>query len=395
MRTLVACLVLVTAACGDSGTVAATDTGSTAAPQTTTGDTSSGAPTTGAPAPDSSTSSTSSTSNATDAGSTSTTDALATTTDAHSTTDASTTTADPGTTSTTADDPSTADPSTADPSAADPVIPGPKIKVMTFNIRVGTANDGADSWDNRKQLVYTVFENQDADFIGVQEALKFQVVAIDNNVDGYKRIGRATVDGDDKGPFNAIYYRKSRFSLDDSDTFWLSDTPGQPGSKSWGNDHPRAVTWGHFVEKSSGYSFYVYNTHFDHQSQNSREKSAVLLAKRIDNRKSPQDPFVVTGDFNAGEGNNATKYLKGNVKIGGDQNPVPMRDTFRVHSPDATNVGTAHGFNGGTGGNKIDYVYVVPQQEVVNAYISHFNVNGRYPSDHFPVIGVVRFADKD
>lgn len=65
------------------------------------------------------------------------------------------------------------------------------------------------------------------------------------------------------------------------------------------------------------------------------------------------------------------------------------------HNPDANNVGTAHGFDGGTGGNKIDDVYIPPQQEVVNAYISHFNADGRYPSDHSPVIGVVKLAAKE
>ena len=69
-----------------------------------------------------------------------------------------------------------------------------------------------------------------------------------------------------------------------------------------------------------------------------------------------------------------------------------MRDTFRVVHPTADNVGTAHGFNGGTGGNKIDYVFVPPKQKVVGASIIHYNVDGRYPSDHFPVVATVRFA---
>lgn len=74
----------------------------------------------------------------------------------------------------------------------------------------------------------------------------------------------------------------------------------------------------------------------------------------------------------------AYRFLRKDVKSGGH----------------ATAVGTAHGFNGGTGGNKIDYVWAQPATEVVNAYISHYNVDGRYPSDHFPVVGVVRFVDK-
>ncbi|MBL9103774.1 MAG: endonuclease/exonuclease/phosphatase family protein [Myxococcales bacterium] len=282
--------------------------------------------------------------------------------------------------------------STGEDSGA-PVIPGPKVKVITFNIRVGTANDGENAWDQRKPIVFDYLLMQDADVIGMQEDLRFQLLAIDDAVAGYKRVGRGTVDGMQKGPYNAIYFKKERFMLGEWDTFALSDTPGQAGSTSWGNEHPRAVTWARLIEKDTGYGFYVFNTHFDHISQNSRERSAALLAERVADR-AEDEPFVVTGDFNAAEGNLAVRYLKKDAKIGGQDTPVRMVDTFRVHDPDATAVGTAHGFNGGTGGNKIDYVWAQPATEVVNAYISHYNVDGRYPSDHFPVVGVVRFVDK-
>lgn len=276
-----------------------------------------------------------------------------------------------------------------------PAIPGPKVKIMTFNIRVGTAQDGENAWDKRKQLVYQILKDKDADFIGMQEALHFQLQEIDDHMAGYARIGVGTVDGKTKGPLNAIYYRKSRFSVKQSDTFWLSKTPEVPGSQTWGNEFPRAVTWGRFLEKDTGYTLYVYNTHFDHVSQNSREKGAVLLAGRIADRQAQKDPYAVTGDFNAAEGNLAIRFLKGDAAIDGQMTAVPLRDTFRVVKPDAKNVGTAHGFNGGTGGNKIDYIFVPPKQKVNDAWIDHYNVDGRYPSDHFPVLAVVTFEDGD
>lgn len=235
---------------------------------------------------------------------------------------------------------------------------------------------------------------QDADIVGMQEDLRFQLLEIDAAVAGYRRVGVGAVDGATGGEHDAIYYKKERFTVDDDDTFWLSDTPGQPGSTTWGNDHPRTVTWARLIEKASGYGFYVDNTHLDHVSRSSREQGAARLARRIDGRDQPE-PFVVTGDFNAGEGNLAIRFLKGDAKIDGAANPAAKVDTFRIVKPDATAVGTAHGFAGGTGGNKIDYVFAPPATEVVNAYISHHNVDGRYPSDHFPVVGVVRFADKE
>ncbi len=370
LRTALLGLGLV--ACGDADPISIDDTG--ASSSSSVASTAPIDPTTGVAPPTTTTSDESSTSTETSTTSTETSETSDETT---------TTTASPGETTDTSDDTTGA-----------PEIPGPKVKVISFNIRVGTANDGENAWDQRKGIVFDFLGEQDADVIGMQEDLRFQLLEIDDAITGYKRVGVGAVDGLTSGEFNAIYFKKDRFSLDAHDTFWLSDTPGKAGSTTWGNDHPRSVTWARLIEKDSGYGFYVFNTHLDHISQNSREKSAVLLAKRVASRDEPE-PFVVTGDFNAAEGNLAIRFLKADAKIGGETNSVPMVDTFRIFKPDATAVGTAHGFNGGTGGNKIDYVFTPPDQTVINAYISHYNLDGRYPSDHFPVVGVVRFTDKE
>jgi len=143
------------------------------------------------------------------------------------------------------------------------------------------------------------------------------------------------------------------------------------------------------IEKKSGRAFYIFNLHLDHVSQPSREKSAVLLTQRLLSRKYAE-PFVVTGDFNAGENNPVIMYLKGKAvfsegNIDKSNNPVPMIDTFRVLHPDAKDVGTYHGFNGNRNGDKIDYIFAMPGAKVLDAQILHDNVDGRYASDHFPV----------
>ena len=86
------------------------------------------------------------------------------------------------------------------------------------------------------------------------------------------------------------------------------------------------------------------------------------------------------GDFNAGEQNPAVRAMRG-----------AFRDTFRVQHPDATEVGTFSGFTfGNTRGEKIDHVFVSPEVEVLGAGIVRSSRDGRYPSDHFPVIAVLR-----
>jgi endonuclease/exonuclease/phosphatase family metal-dependent hydrolase len=270
---------------------------------------------------------------------------------------------------------------------------GLKLRVMSFNIRYGTANDGENHWKNRYEMVFDVLRNHRPDVVGLQEALGFQIDQIRKAVGGYGLIGVAREDGANDGEYSAILYRLDRFDVNESGTFWFSDTPEVPGSSHWGNACVRICSWARFIEKKSGRAFYVFNLHLDHISQPSREKSAVLLSQRLLGRKHA-DPFIVTGDFNTGENNPVILYLKGKAAIsksnGGQfKNPVPMVDTFRVLHPDAKDVGTFNGFNGNRKGDKIDYVFTIPGVKVLQAGILYDNVKGQYPSDHFPVTAIL------
>ncbi|HOH63486.1 MAG TPA: endonuclease/exonuclease/phosphatase family protein [Sedimentisphaerales bacterium] len=268
-------------------------------------------------------------------------------------------------------------------SAAEPDRNQNELHVMSFNIRYGTADDGPDRWENRRQQVCEVIERNQCDVIGLQEALRFQIDAIREALPVYAEIGVGREDGKTKGEYSGILYRTDRLLLAEAGTFWLSDTPEVPGSMTWGNRITRVCTWGRFIHKPSGKAFYHFNTHFDHQSQPSRAKSAVLLAQRIRDRKHP-DPVIVSGDFNAGESNPAVRYLKGDLDLDG-KTPIPFVDSFRLLHPEATEVGTFHAFKGTRSGEKIDYIFVQPGAEVLETRILHDNVDGRYPSDHFPI----------
>jgi endonuclease/exonuclease/phosphatase family metal-dependent hydrolase len=267
---------------------------------------------------------------------------------------------------------------------------GLELRVMTFNIRYGSANDGQNNWKNRKEMVCNVIRDHPSDVVGLQEALRFQIDAIREALPVYGEIGVAREDGVIEGEYSCVLYRTDRFGVGESGTFWFSDTPEIAGSNTWGNACVRICSWARLIETKTGKAFYIFNLHLDHVSQPSREKSAVLLAERIKNRRY-KEPFVVTGDFNSGEGNPVIKYLKGEIAVDGPdggkmKTPVLMVDTFRVLHPDVTEVRTAHGFKGTRQGDKIDYVFVPPGTKVQEAEILYDNVDGRYPSDHYPVI---------
>lgn len=252
------------------------------------------------------------------------------------------------------------------------------LTVMTFNIRYGTAADGDNHWLKRRDLLCAVLRDERPDVVGLQEALRFQIDQILDAVPGYAFVGVGRADGRQAGEYAAILYRVARLQPRRSDTFWFSDTPGVVKSTSWGNQIERICTWAYFEDRE-GPSFYLYNVHLDHQSQPSRERSAAMLL-RVIGARDPAAPAVVTGDFNAGEDNPATAAMR-----------AALRDSFRVLHPDATDAGTFSGFTPGrTSGDKIDYVFVGPGIDVLEAAIVRTSRDGRYPSDHFPVTARIR-----
>lgn len=263
--------------------------------------------------------------------------------------------------------------------------PPASITVMSFNLRFGTADDGDDSWPYRRDLVVDVIREQAPDILGTQEALRFQLDELVAALPEYDEIGVGRDDGGTGGEYAAILFRSARYEVAEQGTFWFSDSPERPGSVDWGAHLPRICTWARLRQRDSGRAFYVYNVHFDHESQESREKSAALLLERIRQRASPE-PVLVTGDFNAGEDNPAILLLTGQV---GPAPAVRLRDSFRVLRPEARDVGTFHGFRGVNGGPKIDAIFVSSEWVVENASIVRASRDGHYPSDHYPVVTTV------
>ncbi len=263
--------------------------------------------------------------------------------------------------------------------AEDPAAAPLEIEALTFNIRYDNPDDGRDAWPHRREMVGGWLAAEAPDVVGLQEALRHQIDDLRAALPGYAEFGVGRDDGERRGEYCAILFKADRFEPGGGGTFWLSDTPEEIASKSWGNEIPRICTWLHLRDRETGRGLYVFNTHWDHRSQPSRERAAALISERIGEREIKADPVVLLGDFNAAEDNPATAALK--------KGPPVLMDTFRAAHPDEPLVRTFHGFRGGeAGGGKIDAVFVLDgSAEVEAAAIERFHVEGRYLSDHYPV----------
>jgi len=264
---------------------------------------------------------------------------------------------------------------------------GAPLKVMSFNIRYGTANDGPNHWNKRKQLVVEAITVANPDLLGVQEALEFQTVFLKEHLPDYEFFGRGRQSKPNQGEFCGMFYRRDRFEFVSGNHFWLSETPDQPGSKSWDSSLPRMVSWIRLKDKqSAGREFIYANTHFDHRGSEARNESASLIRKRLIN-KLVDTPILLCGDFNTRPMDGNYIHLTAGV-FPGDRR---MHDTFVTLQKDlAPDTSTMSAWNGRRKGNRIDWILHSPEFITLNASINYYNHEGRYPSDHYPVEAVVK-----
>ncbi len=254
------------------------------------------------------------------------------------------------------------------------------IKVMTFNIRYDNPNDGDYSWKNRLPLIKEMLQQEGPDIMGCQEALKDQVDGLHELLPDYFWSGVGRDDGKDKGEYSVIFYRASRFIKLDGSTFWLSETPSVPGSRSWNAACTRIVTWVKLKDKKSNNIIYVFNTHFDHASLKAREESAKLLKKRISDIAG-KTTTIVTGDFNDNMKSSPIHILTaGSRALVNTQNlsstPPEGPDYSFIDFP----------FNPKKG-NTCDYIFLKNNRifKVTGHQVVTFHKNYKYPSDHMPV----------
>lgn len=261
---------------------------------------------------------------------------------------------------------------------------------MTFNLRLDTPSDSSNAWPYRKEMVAQTMRFHKADFVGIQEGLPHQLEQLDDMLPYFDRIGVGRNTADDPGEYSAIYYKKERFELIDHETFWLSETPDKVASVGWDAALPRIVTWGQFRDRITGETFYVFNTHFDHRGEKARAQSASLILEKIE-EIAGDAPVTVTGDFNTTENDPPYKILTG---IMGDHNQV-LKDGFYEaeyghHGPTST----WNGFEEIVPDRRIDFIFTNSGFDVIQHAAIADQKDGRFPSDHLPVVADIEFSEE-
>lgn len=262
----------------------------------------------------------------------------------------------------------------------------PPLKVMSFNLRYGTAKDGANAWEQRRDLVLETIRTFAPDLLGTQEVLDFQADFLSQHLRTHSFHGVGRDDGRAQGEYCAIYFRDSRFERLDSGHFWLSETPDLPGSVSWDSSLTRMCSWVLLRDRLVEDGAFVFgNTHWDHRGKQARLESARLIREKINELKG-ELPVILTGDFNTTEDDPPYAVLAG-AREGGE----PLLDAYRiVHPRRGPDEASFNGFAGTREGSRIDWILHSPEFRTLNAMIDHTHELDRYPSDHYPVEAVLR-----
>lgn len=301
-----------------------------------------------------------------------------------------------------------------------------QLTVMTFNIRYGTAKDGDFAWPKRRQLVADLIRRESPDVLAIQEGLAFQLEELADVLRDYTKFGQHR-DGGLGGEFSGLYVRTAIVTRDtattpttsavataetsaiatlvDSGELWLSPTPTRVASKGWDAALPRMAVWvdllliaspgapNHGVGAAAGNGagsggidrgnrgdlIRVYGTHFDHRGVEARLRSAELLLSHA--QSGP--PAVFMGDFNA------------------EEDSAPIQTFFAAQHQSAillcdpgNTLGTFNGFKFADGGRRIDHILCAPGIVSIRAQIHSDQINGIWPSDHFPVSATVRHTSQ-
>jgi endonuclease/exonuclease/phosphatase family metal-dependent hydrolase len=250
------------------------------------------------------------------------------------------------------------------------------LKLMTYNIRLDVAVDGENDWTHRKDFFASQIQFYEPDIFGVQEAKPNQVIDISTLLSQYGNIGIGR-EGVGQGESSNIYFKKDRFKVLESNTFWLSETPDTI-SKGWDAAFNRVCTYGLFKDLKTKKTFWVFNTHLDHLGELARTNGILLILSKIAALNTKNYTVFFMGDFNSEPKEDRI------IALNKEMNDCRKISEEKPYGPSGTFNGFKH--------NEpvtllIDYIFISKNStfKVRKFAVLSDSKDLRYPSDHLPV----------
>lgn len=260
------------------------------------------------------------------------------------------------------------------------------LKILSQNVRCAD-DEGGNTVLQRTTRLKGLIDEYQPDIIGTQETTfewrRYLRTLKEYAVVGSSRNGHTASTGE----WSAIMYKKERFVMLYSDTFWLTETPDEV-SMTENAKCRRICTWVELFDRYTGETFIMANTHLDHSTDEVRRLQASYLLghlkKRLGDRYNTHTIYL-TGDFNCQP---ETSPYEAIIKSGfADSRDVAIEDISVVN-------GSYHAY--GKKENEIDFCFFkgnedVLQYEIISkSYISEGETEPGFVSDHYGVMATFK-----
>lgn len=251
-----------------------------------------------------------------------------------------------------------------------------KLSLITCNIRFDNPADGDNAWPHRRDLLIETLLKYSPDVIATQEGRYGQLVNMAALLPDYELIDshRSWIK---ERMYPSFFIKKRKFEVIKSEDLWLSETPLIAGSRSFDSAFPRLMTWVKVQPINSEDKFLFVNTHLDHIKTETRLNQVNVLAREIRRFWKEDSDLIIMGDFNDSPDSEVRKLL--------EKEFPGLQDTWKLFNP--TEETSHHAFTGEMqNGSRIDWILVDSRLKVENCLMDKTQKDGKYPTDHFPIV---------
>ena len=254
-------------------------------------------------------------------------------------------------------------------------------KVLGYNATFWKMDTGTHRWYKRAKYYLKNIEVVQPDIFGAQEAQPGQYEYVKEHLVGYGSVVGYRDNKKSRSESCPIFYSEARFTLLDSGTFWLSDTPDVMSKYPECGEY-RIATFVKLKDKVTGITLAVYNTHPDWNSVEARIKQLAVIAAKA--KEAAADKIVVFGDLNSDR-----------TLPGGNEGLAPIEAFLKDSKtfPGMADYGAT--FNGygidPDGPMGLDYIFLPAETNVLAVGKVDATYDGVYPSDHYPIWAKVKF----
>jgi endonuclease/exonuclease/phosphatase family metal-dependent hydrolase len=250
------------------------------------------------------------------------------------------------------------------------------LVLISSNIRFDNPEDGANAWPHRRDLLKDILLSHDPHIIATQEGRRQQLKDFAGLLNHFEIIDNHR-EWIHERMYPSFFIKKDTFNVLSSNDLWLSETPHLAGSFSFGSAFPRLMTWMHIRPNNTNQDLLIVNTHLDHIKSHTRMEQTKVLIHEINKIKHQNSKLIIMGDFNDGPQSEVRNYL--------NKSFPDLNDSWGIHNK--VEESSHHSFNGeNPNGARIDWILADKEISIEECFLEKKSMNGKYPSDHFPVI---------